>query len=345
MPAETSPATVLVVDDDQGLLRLIQRALEREGFSVLTADSGEQAIKRLSEQRPNLMLLDLKLQDVEGRELINELAATQRLVPFIVITGQGDERVAVEMMKRGALDYLVKDAQFLQFVPQIVQRALEQLDKDRRLAQLQKQVLEISEREQRRIGQDLHDGLGQQLTAIELMCQTIKNDPAVAKDKRRLKKELDRLSGYIRSAITQTRSLAHGLTPFKVESGGLEIALADLAESTSASSGIRCRFRCASPIVVADQKTATHLYRIAQEAVSNTLRHSGARLIEISLRCEDKVLSLEVSDDGKGFGGKPGSGMGLGMMNHRAEVIGAKLDVKSARGKGTTVTCRLPVQN
>jgi signal transduction histidine kinase len=344
MPAEASPATVLVVDDDRGLLRLMQRALEREGFRVLTADSGKQAVKRLSEERPNLMLLDLKLQDVEGRELINELAATHGPVPFIVITGQGDERVAVEMMKRGALDYLVKDAQFLQLVPQIVQRALEQLDKDRRLAQLQKQVLEISEREQRRIGQDLHDGLGQQLTAIELMCQTIKNDAAAVGDKVRLQKELDRLSGYIRSAITQTRSLAHGLTPFKVESGGLEIALADLAETTSASSGIRCRFHCASPIVVvADQKSATHLYRIAQEAVSNTLRHSRASLIDISLTCEDKVLTLEVSDNGKGFAGKPGAGMGLGMMNHRAEVIGAKLDVKSARGKGTTVTCRLPV--
>src|SRR5262249_28897584 len=154
---------------------------------------------------------------------------------------------------------------------------------------LQKQVLEISEREQRRIGQDLHDGLGQQLTAIELTCQTIKNDPVVAGDKRRLRKELDRLSGYIRSAITQTRSLAHGLTPFKVESGGLEIALADLAETTSATSGIPCRFDCPAPIIVADQKTGTHLYRIAQEAVSNTLRHSGARLINISLTCANNL--------------------------------------------------------
>jgi signal transduction histidine kinase len=343
--AKEPSATVLVVDDDQGLLRLIQRALEREGFGVLTADSGKQALKRLTENRPNLMLLDLKLQDVEGRELVNQLSASQRLVPFIVITGQGDERVAVEMMKRGALDYLVKDAEFLQFVPQIVRRALDQLDKDRRLAQLQRQVLEISEREQRRIGQDLHDGLGQQLTAIELMCQTIKNNPAIAGDRGRLQKEMDRLSGYIRSAITQTRSLAHGLTPFKVESGGLEIALADLAETTSASSGIRCHFECASPIVVFDQKTATHLYRIAQEAVSNALRHSGASRIRISLTCENKQLRLEVSDDGKGFAKKPGVGMGLGMMNHRADVIGAKLNVKSARGKGTSVTCLLPIQN
>jgi signal transduction histidine kinase len=345
MPADSSAASILVVDDDQGLLRLIQRALEREGFEVLTANSGREAVKQLAEHRPSLMLLDLKLQDVEGRELVNQLSASQRLVPFIVITGQGDERVAVEMMKRGALDYLVKDAEFLQFVPQIARRALDQLDKDRRLAQLQKQVLEISEREQRRIGQDLHDGLGQQLTAIELMCQTIKNNPAVAGDRRRLQKELDRLSGYIRSAITQTRSLAHGLTPFKVESGGLEIALADLAETTRASSGIRCRFQCASPIVVADQKTATHLYRIAQEAVSNALRHSGASDIKISLACENKQLSLEVSDNGKGFAKKPGTGMGLGMMSHRAEVIGAKLDVKSSGGKGTIVKCQLPIQN
>jgi signal transduction histidine kinase len=345
MPADAPPPTVLVVDDDQGLLRLIQRTLEREGFGVLTADSGKEAVKRLTEHHPNLMLLDLKLQDVEGRDLVNQLSETDRMVPFIVITGQGDERVAVEMMKRGALDYLVKDAEFLQFVPQIVQRALDQLDKDKRLAQLQKQVLEISEREQRRIGQDLHDGLGQQLTAIELMCQTIKNDPKVAADRKRLQQELDRLSGYIRSAITQTRSLAHGLTPFKVESGGLEIALADLAETSSASGGIRCRFYCPSPVVVADQKTATHLYRIAQEAVSNALRHSGAQQVKISLTSDEKTLRLEISDDGKGFAKAPGAGMGLGMMNHRAQVIGARLDVKSARGKGSTVTCLLPIHN
>src|SRR5207249_2142904 len=87
----------------------------------------------LSHRRADLMLLDLKLQDIEGKELINRLAEIHRSVPFIVITGQGDERVAVDMMKRGAMDYLVKDTSFLQFVPEVVQRALAQVQNEKRL--------------------------------------------------------------------------------------------------------------------------------------------------------------------------------------------------------------------
>src|SRR5262245_26315829 len=175
--------TVLVVDDDRGLSRLIQKALQRDGFSAVMAVSGQDAIAWLARNRADLMLLDLKLQDIEGKELVRYLGSVGHSVPFIVITGQGDERVAVDMMKRGALDYLVKDVDFLQFVPEVVHRAHKQWERDRELAATQaaleesrKQVLSISEREQRRFGAELHDGLGQQLTAIELMCQSLKED-------------------------------------------------------------------------------------------------------------------------------------------------------------------------
>ena len=119
-----SPATqptVFVIDDDRGLLRLMEKALQREEISTATAGSGKDAMAWLGSHRADLMLLDLKLQDIDGKELINHLADINRAVPFIVITGQGDERVAVEMMKRGAVDYLVKDVNFLQFLPDTFQ--------------------------------------------------------------------------------------------------------------------------------------------------------------------------------------------------------------------------------
>src|SRR5262245_59613535 len=154
----TTPACILVVDDDVGLLRFVEKALKREGFVTATASSGRDTIAWLSEHTAALMLLDLKLPDIEGKELVNQLGEVGRSVPFIIITGQGDERVAVEMMKRGALDYLVKDVQFIEFVPTVVKRALTQVEKDKRLAfaekqaqQLQKEILEVSECEQRRI--------------------------------------------------------------------------------------------------------------------------------------------------------------------------------------------------
>ncbi|HYV26907.1 MAG TPA: response regulator, partial [Candidatus Eisenbacteria bacterium] len=170
--------TIFVVDDDRGLLRLIEKALKRANFQAASADSGHDAIRWLTENRADLMVLDLKLQDIEAKELINHLADTKRSLPFIIITGQGDERVAVDMMKRGALDYLVKDAHFLEFLPEVVRRAMSHVTRERELAaaiaereELERALLQTSEREQMRIGQDLHDGLGQHLAGIELMSQ------------------------------------------------------------------------------------------------------------------------------------------------------------------------------
>ncbi len=138
------PATILVVDDDQGLLRLIEKSLRRAGFVAATTHSGSAAIDWLSQNRADLALVDLKLQDITGPDLLSQLAETHRSVPFIIITGQGDERVAVDMMKRGAVDYLVKDKEFLELVPAVVRRALAQLEKERRLAAME-EALRVSE--------------------------------------------------------------------------------------------------------------------------------------------------------------------------------------------------------
>ncbi len=139
-------ASILIVDDDLGLLRLVEKALKREGFATSTAGSGQEAIAWLAVNRADLMLLDLKLPDIEGKELIIHLADVGRSVPFIIITGQGDQRVAVDMMKRGALDYLVKDVQFIEFVPTVVGRALTQVEKDKRLAFAEKQAQQLEAR-------------------------------------------------------------------------------------------------------------------------------------------------------------------------------------------------------
>ena len=141
MSGPSDQPVILIVDDDQGLARLVQRALQREGFTAAVALSGAAAQKWLTKNHAELMLLDLKLQDIEGPQLVAQLAQAAGCPPFIIITGQGDERVAVDMMKRGARDYLVKDVDFLQFVPAVVRRALEQLDQERRLAEAEEQVL------------------------------------------------------------------------------------------------------------------------------------------------------------------------------------------------------------
>lgn len=206
---------------------------------------------------------------------------------------------------------------------------------------LEQAVWEISEREHRRIGQDLHDSLGQQLTAIELMCQSLQHDltsvqPALAG-------QAAEMGRWLRVAIGQTRTLAHGLAAHNVQNGGLQRALADLAQTTSAAGKLKCRLECPAAVALEENGVAVHLYRIAQEAVNNALKHSRARRLVIRLARENGQLRLQVADNGGGLRGSKVAEQGMGMlvMRHRAGMIGAELEVLSRRGKGVTVSCTL----
>ncbi len=344
MDAENK-ATVLVVDDDEGLLILMEDALREAGHEVVTANSGAAAVKRLAERAPELMVLDLKLKDVAGPELLKRLRKEARAVPFIVVTGQGDEKAAVEVMKEGALDYVMKDSSMLELLPAVVRGALTAIERDRALAEahrarlrLEKEVLEVSEREQHRIGQDLHDGLGQQLTAIEIMCASLKEDVTAQPE---IAKQVDRICRMLREAISQTRSMARGLVPVKDEPEALWASLIELAERTDSLGRVKCRFEYAAPVSIDDNAVAGHLYRIAQEAVNNAVKHSGAKDVTIRLEeLEEGGMELTVKDNGGGLAQTKGRGMGLQVMEHRAAVIGAELSVESKVGKGVTIRCR-----
>jgi two-component system sensor kinase FixL len=455
--------TILVVDDDRGLLRLIEKSLRPAGYTIAKASSGEDALSWLASNDAELMVLDLKLQDFEGTELINKLSQSGNAVPFIVITGQGDERVAVNIMKQGALDYLVKDAQFLDVLPTVVNRAVDQLTRDKKLKaaeealrtseerfrvalknsaihvfsqdvelsytwfhnapvgftetdfikkkdaelfppeeamrlsqikqralrtgvgvreevkctlrgetriydltiepikdsagmiigitgaalditdrkRLEQEISQVSEMEQRRIGQDLHDGICQHLAGIELMSQVLEQN--LEKKSRPHAVQAGEIAKNVREAIAQTRSLARGLSPVELELEGLMSALDELSENTTKLFRMSCEFVCEKPVLIANNTAATHLYRIAQEAVSNGIRHGKAKQITISLSSQHDKIVLAVQDKGKGFSpeGVSTGGLGLRIMQYRAGMIGGNLTIKTGN-EGTLVTCILP---
>ena len=468
--ASPAPSRILVVDDDEGLLVLLAETLRAEGHEVETADSAASALEQLTRYRPDLMLLDLKLNDLGGPALVARLRQGPTRVPFVVVTGQGDEKVAVEVMKQGALDYVMKNTAMLDLLPEVVRRALSTIEQERALVsaqedlrrsverfaaavratndgvwewhlasghcyfsdrwkeilgfapdeirdtlsewlervhpedrerlskaqdecltgaaasfsieyrmqhrdgayrwvlcrglldrdnagqpvrftgaqtdvtenkQLEEEILAISEREQRRIGQDLHDGLGQQLTAIELMAHSIRSDLETVRPD--LAQQMARLSQFLREAIKQTRSLAHGLTAFVLDASGLPTTLADLAQRTTSLGRVQCRFECPSPVELSDAVVAGHLFRIAQESVANALRHSGATEILIRLVSTASLVVLEISDNGHGLQPRTrgGHGIGLQVMRHRANAIGAELTIASAPDAGVLVRCTL----
>lgn len=208
---------------------------------------------------------------------------------------------------------------------------------DRR--RLEEEVLRVSESEQRRIGQDLHDGLGQHLTGIELLMQALQSKlPA------KNKKEAERIAEHVRQSIRQTRSLARGLSPVELDANGLTAALQELAANVEALFRVRCQFKCPTPVLISNNTVATHLFRIAQEAVSNAIKHGHARNVDITLNPISDEVKLIVSDDGHGLPDprSKGQGMGLHIMRYRAGMIGAVFSVKSGR-PGTIVTCAAPI--
>jgi len=210
---------------------------------------------------------------------------------------------------------------------------------------LEKVVLEITERERRAIGHDLHDGLSQHLTGTSLVAQAL-GASMVARSPQDAA-EVRKIVGLIEQGIEQTRSLAKGLLLAEIESDGLVNALHDMAATLRAQQRTDCEFTCEAAVSLDESGTATHLYRIAGEATRNSVRHGHARRIDLTLHTEGACLVLAVRDDGSGIPGPEARGQGLGLriMAHRAAIIGAVLSIEAPPSGGTLVTCRLPHSN
>jgi signal transduction histidine kinase len=211
--------------------------------------------------------------------------------------------------------------------------------------QLEKQILEIGDEERNRIGHDLHDGLGQHLTGISLLSETISlqlhanvmPNPAQVEDITRLVSE----------AVRITRDLATNLSPITLEQHGLTMALQELAETASALLGITCVYHSDLAHIEIDNVRGLHLFRIIQEAVNNSVRHGQASNVTIQADLDKDTLLVRVTDDGSGLSAKTtrNPGLGLRIMQYRARVLGASLSAsRSSTSGGTVVTCRCPLQ-
>ena len=206
---------------------------------------------------------------------------------------------------------------------------------------LEREILDISEREQRRIGQDLHDGLCQQLTGTSLLVRALQQKLALKAMPE--VKDASQITELINDAITQARNLSHGLYPVAPQPQGLSTALQELAASISTQFRIRCACTCSEDLTPVDNSVATHLYRIAQESIQNAIRHGKASRVTISLDANSQRIRLCIKDNGVGIplAVQPKTGLGLRTMTHRAHVIGASLQIVRAPRGGTRVTCEL----
>ncbi|MBI5093652.1 MAG: PAS domain-containing sensor histidine kinase [Candidatus Hydrogenedentes bacterium] len=208
---------------------------------------------------------------------------------------------------------------------------------DRR--RLEKEVVEIAAREQRRVGQDLHDGLGQLLTGLMCLSGSLarnlsEQSPACAAQAG----EITQIAG---SALAEVRSLARGLMPVELDLRGLPASLQELAYDCENLFNVACECECSGEIEFDDAVAPLQLYRIAQEAVSNAVRHGKAKEIHIALKAAGSRGQLTIEDNGTGFtrSKQRRGGMGLRIMRYRAEMIGGALDIRVSRGRGTRILC------
>jgi signal transduction histidine kinase len=210
-----------------------------------------------------------------------------------------------------------------------------------RAQQLEQEIITISEREQERIGRDLHDDICQYLAAIGFSASMLKQQ--LESQSHALAKNAGDIASLLQDAAMRTRDLARGLSPVDRDEGGLNSALEELASTSSKLAGVSCTVICPENVVVTDNIQAIHLFRIAQEALSNALKHGRAKSVVIALEVSDGACSLRVSDDGVGFNPLPGDGKGMGLkiMRYRARMISGKFEIQPNSPFGTVVVCTI----
>jgi PAS domain S-box-containing protein len=287
---------------------------------------------RVRQEKGNLRWLA-----VRGRAFHSEDGSSRKLTGVTYdITGRKEGESQLKALARTLEQRVAERTSTLESVNRTLRGQI------RRRRQLEAEILTVREREQRRLGQDLHDGLCQMTTATAMMSEGLHRD-LVEKGFAPEARMAGRIAQLMHSVGQEVRRLARGLSPVAIESNGLMVALEDLALSTSNLFLVRCRFVCPVPVLVANNTLAIHVFRIAQEAVNNAIRHGRARHVDIRLERGPSGLLLTVKDDGVGLPSRKSSshGMGLKVMRYRADMIGAVIRLQRGGKRGTVFTCRV----
>jgi signal transduction histidine kinase len=374
---------VLFVEDSQPDAQLLTRSLVRGGFAPETqrVDAPAALEQALTNHDWDVILCDHSMPGFSAPEALEIVKRHQLDIPFIIVSGYIEEETAVGAMKAGAHDYVMKD-RLARLVPAVERelrdaevrrarrrseaellRAHEELELrvERRTAdlraaklklenvleerrRLENELLEIAEKERRRIGFDLHDDLGQKLTGVSLMLKGL--EQRLSGDGHACLSEARKIQTLVDEVIHHTHNLAHHFGSLDLRGDDLADVLRGLAANVKKMFEIPCVFGVKGTLPELPQNTLTQLYKIAQEAVSNAIKHGKATRVAIDLSRHGDELMMTIRNDGLPFA-VPASAkdrMGLRIMNYRANTVGATLEIKPLDKGGTLVTCVAPVR-
>lgn len=346
---------VLFIEDSVADTELTIRELRRAGFEVHheRVQDAEALRAALAQGEWDLLVSDEAMPGFDAASALDILQATGRDIPLLVVSGTIGEEAAVRLMKAGAQDFILKD-NLVRLGPAVQredararidsQLRLEQAH--RRMALLSARVLDAQEGERARLARDLHDGAGQLLTALQLQIEALRRRAAAPGEQ----VQLDECLSLVRQVLEQVRSLSLDLRPPQLDTLGLGAALRWYAErKLAALPGAMLRFS-AEGVPALGAQLETTCFRIAQEALTNAVRHARPHEVEISLRVVEGRLRMLVRDDGRGFDvGEQyersirGESSGLLNMQERASLVGGRVELRSGIG-GTRVLLDVPLE-
>jgi len=311
-------------------------------MELVVVDGLYAAVRQLKTIVPRLVIANLQLPDGSGTDLL--AADGSPLYPVLISSDERGEALAVKAICAGAIDYFVKSDASPAALPDMVEAALYEWEVIREHQRLQIEVVEMPQREQQRLGRELHDGLGQQLTGLGLLARSLAKRLANASP--REQEMAEQLATGLEQALAEVRTLARGLIPVQTDALGLVSALEELAARVSEQSGIMIELRHEHPILISDNDTATHVYRIVQEAINNSVKHAGADRIILILEADEDQAVIEVRDNGRGLPEdvRKKAGLGLRTMFHRCQLFGGSLDIYTHEDGGTHVRCCFPLR-
>lgn len=343
---------ILIVDDDLLSLAALESILDGQGYNIISATNGSEALQKADVLMPDLILVDVMMPIMDGFEVCRRIRATPKLaeMQIIILTALDDRDSRLLGIESGADDFLAKpiDRQELRLRVHTIIRLnryrtlLTQRENLRRMAE---SVVTAQEEERKRLSRELHDDLGQALIAHILSLRNLQEDLPLQIDV--LSKRLDTLVADANQTLHKMHLLAQNIRPTLLDTLGLRSALETYSHEFSMRTGLPVLFEADLDIPEIPDVYAITLYRILQETLTNVIKHSKANQVWVSLNIDEYNIILTVQDNGIGFSTRQDSqnhGIGITSLNERLTLVGGKLFISASASKGTVISAHIPLE-
>jgi signal transduction histidine kinase len=347
---ETKMSIVMIVDDSASVRETLTAIFDGQGYQLITARDGDEALQLAGQLLPDVILLDVMMPGMNGYEVCQRLRSTPSLaeVPIIILTALDDRDSRLKAIEAGADDFLSKPIDSQEIRARV--RTITRLNRYRTLVEQRENIREMAERllvaqeqERQRISREIHDDLGQSLTTFMIELRSLQNDSSL--DGRNASERLGSLYDQLQEVFVKLRHLAQDLRPQALDTLGLRLAMQSYCNEFNRRTGLPVDFEFDTSLPPLSDVLDITLYRTLQEALTNVAKHAHANHVWVDISHENRIASLTVQDNGRGFLDLDSDSDGIGIVGirERLSLVGGNLKLKSLPGAGTILSAHIPV--